>query len=178
MRSGWRDDTGCLGTSVAWAVFVAFLMCVGGMAALPVLNGSGLSWDTSAAQSWQAQRVALEQTRQSEETARTVVREQEQTARSLAWQHTLQVVAVMGGVAGTLVVVAVQAGRTVRHESTQRTERIRLCEGYIDRYLPDARAEVRTLPGRGVVVVDHDTQAVTPCAIVRRVMAVQQYDDG
>jgi hypothetical protein len=30
--------------------------------------------------------------------------------------------------------------------------------------------EVRTLPGRGVVVVDHDTQEVTPYAIVQRVM--------
>ena len=173
-----RDDPGCMGAIIAWIVFGVFLLCVGGMAALPVLNGSGLSWDTSAAQSWQAQRVALEQTRQREETARTVVREQEATERSLAWQHTLQVVAVMGGVAGTLIVVAVQAGRTVRHESTERTRRVALCEGYIDRYLPGARAEVRTLPGRGVVVVDHDTQAVTPYAIVRRVMAVQQYDDG
>lgn len=141
-----KDDPGCLGAIIAWIVFGVFLLCVGGMAALPVLNGSGLSWDTSAAQSWQAQRVALEQARQREETARTVVREQEQTARSLAWQRTLQVVAVMGGVAGTLIVGAVQLGRTVRHESTQRTERIRLCEGYIDRYLPDARAEVRTPP--------------------------------
>ena len=176
--SGWRDDRGCLGAIIAWAVFVAFLMCVGGMAALPVLNGNGLSWDTSATQQWQAQRAATEQARQREETARTVVREQEATERSLAWQHTLQVVAVVGGVAGVLIVGAVQLGRTVRHESTQRTERIRLCEGYIDRYLPDARAEVRTLPGRGVVVVDHDAGEVTPYAIVRRVMAVQRYDDG
>ena len=176
--SGWRDDRGCLGAIIAWAVFVAFLMCVGGMAALPVLNGNGLSWDTSATQQWQAQRAATEQARQREETARTVVREQEATERSLAWQHTLQVVAVVGGVAGVLIVVSVQAGRTARHESTERTRRIALCEGYIDRYLPGARAEVRTLPGQGVVVVDHDAQAVTPYAIVRRVMAVQHYDDG
>ena len=165
-----RDDPGCMGAIVAWALFGVFLLVVGGMSALPVINGNGLSWDTSAAQQWQAQRAAMEQTRQREETARTIVREQEATERNAALMLTLQVVAVAGTVGGVLIVGVTQWGRTVRHESTQRTERIRLCEGYIARYLPDARAEVRTLPGRGVVVVDHDAGEVTPYAIVQRVM--------
>jgi len=165
-----RDDPGCMGAIIAWIVFGVFLLCVGGMAALPVLNGSGLSWDTSAAQSWQAQRVALEQTRQREETARTVVREQEATERSIAWQHTLQVVAIVGGIAGTLVVVAVQAGRTVRHESSQRTERVRLCQDYIARYyLPGARVEVGHHNGLPAVI-DHDSGEIVPYALVQREM--------
>jgi len=157
-----------------WVLGVLLIFCtllwigiVTGAGALPVLNSGGLSWDTTSAMHWQAQRADLAK-----------VRAVEETKRNAAMMLTLQVMAVAGTAAGVLIVGVTQWGRTVRHESTQRTERIRLCEGYIDRYLPGARAEVRTLPGRGVVVVDHDTQAVTPYAIVRRVMAVQRYDDG
>ncbi len=162
-----RDDPGFLGAIIAWVVFGVFLMCVGGMAALPVLNSNGLSWDTSAAQQWQAQRAATEQVRQREETARTIAREREATERNAAMMLTLQVMAV-AGVAGAAVMVGVtQWGRTVRHRDTQRTEQVRLCMAYVaQHYLPGADVEVRTLPGRGVVVVDHDAGEVVPVAVI------------
>jgi hypothetical protein len=147
------------------------VLTVGGMSALPVLNSNGLSWDTSAAQQWQAQRTAMEQTRQREETARTIAREREATERNAAMMLTLQVMAVAGMVGAAVMVGVTQWGRTARHRDTQRTEQVRLCMAYVaHHYLPGADVEVRTLPGRGVVVVDHDTQEVTPYAIVQRVM--------
>jgi len=165
-----RDDPGCMGVIVAWAVFAVFLAVVGGMSAgLPVLNGNGLSWDTSAAQHWQAQRTAIEQTRQREETARTIAREQEATERNAALMLTLQVAAVAGTVGGVLIVGVTQWGRTVRHRDTQRTEQVRLCMAYIAHYyLPGADVEVRTLPGRGVVVVDHDAGEIVPVAVIEQ----------
>ena len=164
-----RDDPGCMGALLSWALFGLFLLTVGGMAALPVLNGNGLSWDTTAAQNWQAQRTAIEQTRQREETARTVAREQEATERNAALMLTLQVMAVAGTAAGVLIAGAVQLARTVRHRDTQRTEQVRLCVAYIAyHYLPGADVEVRTLPGRGVVVVDHDAGEVVPVAVIEQ----------
>ena len=162
-----RDEPGCLGAIIAWIVFAVFLMCVGGMAALPVINGNGLSWDTSAAQQWQAQRTAIEQTRQREETARTIAREREATERNAALMMTLQVVAVAGTAAGAVIVGVTQWGRTVRHRDTQRTEQVRLCMAYVaHHYLPGADVEVATLPGRGVVVVDHDAGEIVPVAVI------------
>jgi hypothetical protein len=165
-----RDDPGCLGVIIAWVVFGVFLVCVGGMAALPVINGNGLSWDTSAAQHWQAQRAATEQVRQREETARTIAREREATERNAAMMLTLQVMAVAGTVGGTLIVGVTQWGRTVRHESSQRTERVRLCQDYIARYyLPGARVEVGTHHGLPAVI-DHDSGEIVPYALVQREM--------
>ena len=164
-----RDDPGCGGLLVA--LMVLLLLCVGGVSALPVINGNGLSWDTSAAQNWQAQRTAIEQTRQREETARTIAREQEATERNAAMMLTLQVMAVAGTVAGVLIAGVTQWGRTVRHRDTQRTEQVRLCMAYVAHYyLPGADVEVRTLPGRGVVVVDHDAGEVVPVAVVEQTM--------
>ena len=82
---------------------------------------------------------------------------------------TLQVMAV-AGMAGAAVMVGVtQWGRTVRHRDTQRTEQVRLCMAYVAHYyLPGADVEVRTLPGRGVVVVDHDVGEVVPVAVIEQ----------
>ena len=164
-----RDDPGCGGLLVA--LMVLLLLCVGGVSALPVINGNGLSWDTSAAQNWQAQRTAIEQTRQREETARTIAREQEATERNAAMMLTLQVMAVAGTVAGVLIAGVTQWGRTVRHREEQVTERVRLLEGYVARYyLPDADVEIAPLPGRGPVVVDHDAGEIVPYAVARQAM--------
>ena len=162
-----RDDPGCGGLLVA--LMMLLLLCVGGMSALPVLNSNGLSWDTSAAQQWQAQRTAMEQTRQREETARTIAREREATERNAAMMLTLQVMAVAGTAAGVLIAGVTQWGRTVRHRDTQRTEQVRLCMAYVAHYyLPGADVEVATLPGRGVVVVDHDAGEVVPVAVIEQ----------
>ena len=162
-----RDDPGCSG--LLMVLLLLLLLCVGGVSALPVINGNGLSWDTSAAQNWQASRTAIEQTRQREETARTIAREREATERNAAMMLTLQVMAV-AGMAGAAVMVGVtQWGRTVRHRDTQRTEQVRLCMAYVAHYyLPGADVEVRTLPGRGVVVVDHDAGEVVPVAVIEQ----------
>lgn len=162
-----RDEPGCMGAIIAWVMFGVFLLAVGGMAALPVLNSSGLSWDTSAAQHWQAEQTERARLRAEVDRARAV----EGTKQAIAWQETLRVIAIAGGVAGTLVVVAVQAGRTVRHESTQRTERVRLLEAYVALYyLAGDNVEVRTLPGRGPVVVDHDAGEIVPYEAARQAM--------
>lgn len=174
-----RDEPGCMGAIIAWIVFAVFLMCVGGMAALPVLNGNGLSWDTSAAQQWQAQRTAIEQTRQREETARTIAREREATERNAALMMTLQVMAVAGTAAGVLVVGVTQWGRTVRHREEQVTERVRLLECYVARYyLPGADVEIATLPGRGPAVVDHDAGEIVPYAVARQAMQLPAVGRG
>ncbi len=162
-----RDEPGCMGALLAWLLFGLFLLTLGGMSALPVLNSGGLSWDTSAAQSWQAQRTERERVQAEVDKVRAV----EGTKQAEAWQRTLQVLAVAGGVAGALIVGTVQWGRTVRHRETQVTERVRLLEGYVARYyLPGDNVEVRTLPGRGPVVVDHDAGEIVPYDVARQAM--------
>jgi len=146
-----------------WALGVLLIFCtllwigiVTGAGALPVLNSGGLSWDTTSAMHWQAQRADLAK-----------VRAVEDTKRNADLMLTLQVMAV-AGMAGAAVMVGVtQWGRTVRHRDTQRTEQVRLCMAYVaQHYLPGADVEVRTLPGRGVVVVDHDAGEVVPVAVI------------
>ena len=146
-----------------WALGVLLIFCtllwigiVTGAGALPVLNSGGLSWDTTSAMHWQAQRADLAK-----------VRAVEDTKRNADLMLTLQVMAV-AGMAGAAVMVGVtQWGRTVRHRDTQRTEQVRLCMAYVAHYyLPGADVEVRTLPGRGVVVVDHDAGEVVPVAVI------------
>ena len=163
-----RDDPGCGGLLMALLVLL-LVLTLGGISALPVLNSNGLSWDTSAAQSWQAQRAATEQVRQREETARTIAREREATERNAAMMLTLQVMAVAGMVGAAVMVGVTQWGRTARHRDTQRTEQVRLCMAYVaHHYLPGADVEVATLPGRGVVVVDHDAGEVVPVAVIEQ----------
>ena len=146
-----------------WVLGVLLIFCtllwigiVTGAGALPVLNSGGLSWDTTSAMHWQAQRADLAK-----------VRAVEETKRNADMMLTLQVMAV-AGMAGAAVMVGVtQWGRTVRHRDTQRTEQVRLCMAYVAHYyLPGADVEVRTLPGRGVVVVDHDAGEVVPVAVI------------
>lgn len=166
-----RDDLGCGGALMAALLLLLFVAIVTGAAALPVLNGHGLSWDTSASQNYWATRAAMDQVRQQEETARTLARETESTRRNAAMQLTLQVMAVAGMLAGTLVAGVVQWGRTVRHRDMQRTEQVRLCMAYVAQcYLPGADVEVATLPGRGVVVVDHDAGEVVPVAAIEQAL--------
>lgn len=162
-----RDEPGCMGLILAWALFCLFVLTIGGTAALPVLNKAGLSWDTSAAQQWQTERTERERIQAEVDKVRAV----EATKQAAETSEMLSVWAIVGGVATVLVVGAVQAGRTVRHESTQRTERIRVLEGYVARYyLPGDNVEVRTLPGRGPVVVDHDAGEIVPYDVARRAM--------
>ena len=150
-----------------WVLGVLLVFCcllwigiVTGAGALPVLNSGGLSWDTTSAMHWQAQRADLAK-----------VRAVEETKRNADMMLTLQVMAV-AGMAGAAVMVGVtQWGRTVRHRDTQRTEQVRLCMAYVaQHYLPGDDVEVRTLPGRGVVVVDHDAGEVVPVAVVEQTM--------
>ena len=152
---------------IQWVLGVLLIFCtllwigiVTGAGALPVLNSGGLSWDTTSAMHWQAQRADLAK-----------VRAVEETKRNADMMLTLQVMAV-AGMAGAAVMVGVtQWGRTVRHRDTQRTEQVRLCMAYVaQHYLPGDDVEVRTLPGRGVVVVDHDAGEVVPVAVVEQTM--------
>ena len=116
-----------------------------------------------------------DQERQREETARTIAREAESTQRNAALMLTLQVVAVAGMAGATVIVGVTQCGRTSRHRETERTRRVQLLEGYVARYyLPQANVEVRELPGRGVVVVDHDAGAIVPYSVARQVMRSQR----
>lgn len=146
-----------------WVLGVLLIFCtllwigiVTGAGALPVLNSGGLSWDTTSAMHWQAQRADLAK-----------VRAVEETKRNADLMLTLQVMAVAGTVGGAVMVGVTQWGRTVRHRDTQRTEQVRLCMAYVAHYyLPGADVEVRTLPGRGVVVVDHDAGEVVPVAVI------------
>lgn len=146
-----------------WVLGVLLVFCcllwigiVTGAGALPVLNSGGLSWDTTSAMHWQAQRADLAK-----------VRAVEETKRNADLMLTLQVMAVAGTVGGAVIVGVTQWGRTVRHRDTQRTEQVRLCMAYVaHHYLPGADVEVATLPGRGVVVVDHDAGEIVPVAVI------------
>lgn len=170
-----RDDLGCGGALMASLLLMLLMGVVTGAAALPVLNGGGLSWDTSASQTYWAKRAAIDEVRQSEETARTIAREREATERNAALMLTLQVMAVAGMAGGAVIVGVTQWGRTSRHRETERTRRVQLLEGYVARYyLPEANVEVRELPGRGVVVVDHDAGAIVPYSVARQVMRSQR----
>jgi len=170
-----RDDPGCGGALMLALLVLVLLGVVTGAAALPVLNGGGLSWDTSASQNYWARRAAMDEVRQREETARTIAREAESTQRNAALMLTLQVVAVAGMAGATVIVGVTQWGRTSRHRETERTRRVQLLEGYVARYyLPQANVEVRELPGRGVVVVDHDAGAIVPYSVARQVMRSQR----
>ena len=165
MRPGM--DAGCFGLSVA-VMLAGVVLAVGiyaGAGSLPVINSGGLAWDTSAATNYWQQRAELAK-----------VREVEQTKRNADWQETLRVVAIVGGAAAVLIVVAVQGGRTVRHRDVQITERVRLCRDYVaQHYLPGDDVEVRQVRGpwwpitpKRVEVVDHGAQEIVPVAVIEQ----------
>jgi hypothetical protein len=159
---------------IQWVLGVLLVFCcllwigiVTGAGALPVLNSSGLSWDTESAMHWQAQRADLAKVRAVEETKRTI-----------AWQETLRTFGIVGGAAAVLIVLATQWGRTARHREEQYTERVRLCTAYVaSRYLPGDDVEVRQVRGpwwpltpKRVEVVDHGAQEIVPVAVIEQTM--------
>ena len=167
-----RDEPGCMGLILAWALFCLFVLTIGGTAALPVLNKAGLSWDTSAAQQWQTERTERERIQAEVDKVRAV----EATKQAAETAEMLSVWAIVGGVATVLVVGAVQAGRTVRHRDEQITERVRLCRDYVaQHYLPGDDVEVRQVRGpwwpitpKRVEVVDHGAQEIVPVAVIEQ----------
>ena len=111
-------------------------------------------------------------------TARALAAEQSRQIQAQEWNATLRafgqvaaIVSVALAAAGVLVVAAIQAGRTLRHQETERTRRVALLSAYIAQMLPaGAHAEIVTVRG-GLAVVDHDAGEIIPYPVAQAEMA-------
>ena len=111
------------------------------------------------------------------------VMEAERTARYLAGQETARVwaaqtgdtartLAMWGAVAAVAIVAAVQAGRTLRHRATQRTEERRILMLYAAQYLPRAQVEVQIVDGVPTLL-DYSTRQAVPLPVAERALMVR-----
>ena len=111
-------------------------------------------------------------------TARYLAAQETQRVQAQEWNTTLRsfgqvaaIVSVALAAAGVLVVAAIQAGRTLRHQETERTRRVALLSAYIAQMLPaGAHAEIVTVRG-GLAVVDHDAGEIIPYPVAQLEMA-------
>ena len=105
-------------------------------------------------------------------TARFNERQRQETARYLAGQETARAwaaqtgdtartMAMWGTVAAVAIVAAVQAGRTFRHQATQRTEERRILMLYAAQYLPRANVSVQVVEGE-LTLLNHDERKLIP----------------
>lgn len=119
------------------------------------------------------------------QTARHLAEQQTQRVHLQEWNATLRSagdnlahVVMAATLAGVLVVAAVQAGRTLRHQESERTRRVALLRDYIARYLPaGARAEVITHRG-DLAVVDHERGEIIPYPVAQLEMAQARQGTG
>jgi hypothetical protein len=146
----------CVASVLLYIVFVGGVGVIGGMA--PILDNGVLTWDTTAYES-----------REYHETERTRIEETNDTARTLAAQETLRVWAMWGMAGAVAIVIAVQAGRTIRHVATVQSQERRLLLLFAAQCLPDGHniKVERVGPERQLVVRDYDTMQQWPAETAR-----------
>lgn len=108
---------------------------------------------------------------QREETARVQAREETERVQAEQWGATVRAWAWPAAIGAILIVVAVQAGRTIRHRDTERTRQRALLLLYARQTLPPG-AHVEVLPWRGeLALVDHDGGEIVPYSVAALTLA-------
>lgn len=106
---------------------------------------------TARYQSYQAGETAREQ----EITRRVQAQQETERVKSEQWNETARTWAWPTAIAVILVVVAVQAGRTMRHRETEVTKSRALLAVYMAHMLPGANASIGMYRGE-LAIINHD----------------------
>lgn len=114
---------------------------------------------------------------QAGETARVQAREATERVQAEQWGATVQTWAWPAAIGAAAIVVAVQAGRTIRHRDTERTRQRALLLLYARQELPPGtrigRGQgVEIIPWDGeLALVDHSAEAIVPYSVAALTMA-------
>lgn len=111
------------------------------------------------------------------ETTRYVAAQQTERVQSQEWNTTVRslgdsaaTILAWSAAAVAVMVLSIQAGRTLRHQESERTRRTALLAAYIDRFLPDANAEVCAWRGQPAIM-DHDSGEIIPYSVAQLEMS-------
>jgi hypothetical protein len=147
-----------------WAAFCLFVAVYLGYVVVGTLNNP----------TYQEGYTARYQAYQDGETARAQAREETERVQSEQWNATLRQWAWPSAAGAILIVVAAQAGRTLRHRESERTRRRALLLLYARAYLP-ADAQVQIIDYRGdLALVDHDAGEIVPYSVAALTVAAER----
>ena len=129
---------------------------------------------TVTSPTYQGNYTARYEAYQAGETARAQARAETERVQAEQWNATLRQWAWPAAAGVTLVVVAVQAGRTFRHRESERTRRRALLLLYAQAYLP-VGAQVQIIDYRGdLALVDHDAGEIVPYSVAALTVAAER----
>ena len=157
-----RDEPG-----VGGFIWAAFCLCVSvylGYVIVGTLNNP----------TYQDGYTARYEAYQAGETARAQAREETERVQSEQWNATLRQWAWPSAAGAILIVVAAQAGRTLRHRESERTRRRALLLLYAREYLP-ADTRVQIIDYRGdLALADHDAGEIIPYSVAALTVNLEQ----
>lgn len=114
---------------------------------------------------------------EAERTARALAEQETEQVQAQQWGETLRVGLAWGAAAVVLVVVAVQAGRTLRHVHSERTRQRALLLLFARQHLPGRNVRVEAVGWRGDLVLrDYDKMEQWRPDAVRALLPMMEVD--